>query len=352
MTDTYKKQYSIDQLQEIVRNQRVFFAILNWGMGHATRSSALIERLLPFTNKIIVGSDGRALKFLTQKFPELDFVELPGYGITYPSKNMVFNAAVNFPQARYAMWKENKITQKTVRKHSIDLIISDSRFGCYHTYIPSYIISHQLSIFHAFTPFNFFANLLNTKWLSKFYEVWVPDSSDQKLSGDLSNKSNDNLNVAFIGPQSLIKKMTMAKTFDVLVLLSGPEPQRSVLADLLFNSLINSDLSVVFVEGKKNHPQRSLRENQQYFDFVAGESLEKLFNTARLVVCRSGYSTLMDLHAISQKAIIIPTPGQSEQEFLSAYHDSKSTLWKELIQSDINLKLVKTISEVINKKLK
>jgi len=53
-------------------------------------------------------------------------------------------------------------------------------------------------------------------------------------------------------------------------------------------------------------------------DPSAAELAEAL-KGAETVVCRSGYSSLLDLAALGQRAVLIPTPGQPEQVYLAKH---------------------------------
>ena len=106
----------------------------------------------------------------------------------------------------------------------------------------------------------------------------------------------------------------------LLVLLSGPEPQRTSFEQLIIQQLNPLPLTSVLVRGTPGEgPETESKGNLHIFSHLLGEQLLQLMIRAKIVVCRSGYSTIMDLVTVGKKAILVPTPGQTEQEYLANY---------------------------------
>lgn len=110
-----------------------------------------------------------------------------------------------------------------------------------------------------------------------------------------------------------------------LAVLSGLEPHRTILQERLTKRFLASGERSLIVEGK---PERDIqicqRENITVVSHLPDHELYQALNTARTIYCRSGYSTVMDLVAIGiSDAILIPTPGQTEQEYLAEHLSSK-----------------------------
>lgn len=302
----------------------VFFGVLNWGLGHASRSSPIIEYLIGNGIKVTIGSDGNALSLLKKEFPNCEFVELPAYNIEYSNNpwSLPFKLICQIPKLIKVIKQEKKQLASEIERTKYDLIISDNRYGIRNKNIPSVILSHQLQIQ---TPsLATWINIFLKKRLSKFDRIWVPDT-ESTLSGALSKTK---LATDEIGWLSAIKKKEIIKDIDVLVILSGPEPQRTILETKL-NELVPSELNSVIVRGVKMKPDFKSNFSEK-IDLASKEILSKLFSRSKMVISRSGYSSLMDYKILNQTAVLIPTPGQTEQEYLG-----------EMLSNDPQFKVVK-----------
>ena len=168
--------------------KRVLIAPLNWGLGHATRCMPIINELLAQGAEVIIATDGRALHLLQKEYPQLTILELPAYNITYRSNNMMLNIAPQLFKIIRAIIKEQKAIRKIIRDYKIDLIISDNRFGCVSSDIPSIFITHQVHIKIPNPTVQRIVNFFNHLFINRFNECWIPDFEDtsQSLSGSLS----------------------------------------------------------------------------------------------------------------------------------------------------------------------
>lgn len=299
--------------------KKILVAPLNWGLGHATRCIPVIKALISQNYEPIIASDGDALALLKKEFPQLRVFELPSYNITYPKKGNNFKMKLlkDSPHLLKTIDKEKKAIKSLVKSEDISGIISDNRFGVRHNDVPSVFITHQLKVLSGSTT------CLSTKLhqiiISKFDECWVPDhKGDKNLSGELGHSKFDKIKLKYIGPLSRLSKQTTRKKYDLLVLLSGPEPQRTILEEILWNEIQRYQGKVLFVRGKLKDKQiHQTFENIDTFNFFTSEDLEKAINESELILCRSGYTTIMDLAILGKKAFFIPTPGQFEQEYLA-----------------------------------
>jgi uncharacterized protein (TIGR00661 family) len=292
----------------------VIVAPLDWGLGHAARCVPIINALINKKCKVVIASSGAALQMLRVEFPSLTFEKLPEYNPTYhPSLSMVWSMGLQLPHFVSVIKQEQKRIEKLCEMYDADLIISDNRYGAYSKQVSSVIVCHQLHLLMPpkwkwmEKPLAFF----NHRQLKNFKWCWVPDFEDRKLSGKLSEPNLTGKR--FIGPLSRVKIEHQELVFDVIALLSGPEPQRSILEEELYNQLKNSPLKWKLVRGVfHQHASKMNSEN-----FLTGGVLNQVLNQSRLVISRSGYSTVMDLAALGKKAFFIPTPGQTEQEYLA-----------------------------------
>ncbi len=299
--------------------KRILYTVLNWGLGHAARSIPIINALLEQNIEIILASDGVAFHLLEKEFPQLPIVTLPAYNIRYPSDNMVWSIAPQLPKILKAILQENRYTVDLVRKHKINGIISDSRFGCYHATLPTVFISHQLSLKMPNKLLSKLANNANRFWLKKFKEIWVPDiNSTQNLSGDLSLYQGLK-KVYFLGIHSRMSRTKNVDIqYDAIAVLSGPEPQRTFLQKELIQKFQKLEGKYLVVCGRTDEQyDKNISKNIRLVSFMTTKELNQAILNSRFVITRSGYTTLLDLAHLQKRAILIPTPGQTEQIYLA-----------------------------------
>jgi uncharacterized protein (TIGR00661 family) len=312
-------------------NQKVLIAPLDWGLGHATRCIPLIKAFLRLDWSVVIAADGAVEFLLRQEFPQLQFLQLPGYNIKYTESRLMlpFKMALQIPKINAAIKRENLWLNRIIDQEHIDLVISDNRYGLYTEKIPCVFLTHQLNIK---APFRWIENRLrklNWNYISKFTECWVPDAEIDGLGGDLSHpKELHPFPVRFIGPLSRFKRVMAPLKYKFLFMISGPEPQRTLLEKMIFNEVSNLNEQVVIVRGKPgSQEQFSFAENVTVVNHLEGNELEKLINSAEYIVSRSGYTTVMEIAALQKRSILIPTPGQTEQEYLAAYLMRKSLVF-------------------------
>ena len=301
--------------------KKILVAPLDWGLGHATRCIPIIEELLKRNCEVFLAGSGDSLALLKKEFSTLKNFTLPGYRPVYPSAGrMVWKIASQVPKFLKAIKQEHEAVESIIDNHQIDLVISDNRYGCWSARIPSVIVTHQLNILmpKGFDWLSTFVLRLNKNLIGKFSECWIPDyeNPNLRLSGKLSeHKTGDFGNVSFIGPLSRFKPLyNCEQRYDVVCVLSGPEPQRSIFEKLLKDQLKETNLRYFLVRGAISLSQE-WAENEA--DFLNTEALQTVICQSSVVIARSGYSTIMDLAALKKRGILIPTPGQTEQEYLA-----------------------------------
>lgn len=299
--------------------KRILVAPLNWGLGHATRCIPLINALITHNFEPIIASDGVALKLLQKELPELKSIELPSYNIRYAKKGQFFKLKMlqNSPKLLKAIKAEKKATKEIIKTYQIDGIISDNRFGVYSKHIPSVFVTHQLKVLSGNTTW--LSTNMHQKIMKRFKECWVPDNiGEDNLSGKLGHTHVPGIPVKYIGPLSRFKPLNCPVKYDLLVLLSGPEPQRTYLEDLLLEELKSFKGRLLFVKGVVDGESKAtVTGNMTSYNFMTSDTLEKAINESHIVLCRSGYTTVMDLAKLNKKAFFIPTPGQFEQEYIA-----------------------------------
>ncbi len=299
--------------------KRILVAPLNWGLGHAARCIPIINALLAHDFDVMIASDGVALELLKKEFPDLNAFELPSYNITYAKKGKHFKLKLiqDSPKLLKAVNKEKKVVASLVEKHHIDGVISDNRLGVNHSDIPSVFITHQLQVLSGNTTW--ISTKLHQKIIKRFDECWVPDNlGEPNLSGKLGHILMYDIPIKYIGPLSRFKPENREIKYDILALISGPEPQRGMLETLLLDKLKTYNGNVIMVRGVVEDKQRITQIGAiSVYNFMTSSELNHTINESALIISRSGYTTLMDLTKLNKKAFFIPTPGQFEQEYLA-----------------------------------
>ncbi len=319
---------------------------LNWGLGHASRCVPIIQYLIEKEIRIVVASDGEALLYLKKEFPQLTFEELPSYGVKYTEgSNFLQNILKQLPKFIKAIHEENHVVDTLIQKHNISKIISDNRYGCYNKDTKNILITHQLcpNLKGWWRSLNWPIEQILRLQYDNFNMVWIPDDEINNLSGILSS-----LPIAdkqFIGVLSrfINIKETVLKN-EILVILSGVEPQRTILEAKIIDQLKSINKNAVIVSGiGEGDEMENISTNITKYQRLSTNALAHLISESKYIVCRAGYSSIMDLAVLGKKALLIPTPGQIEQEYLA------EKLMKEkkfLMQTQENLNLAEAINEI------
>jgi len=321
---------------------------LDWGLGHATRCVPIIRALLANGCEVLIAAEGATESLLKHEFQQLRFIPLTGYRISYSKKKywLPFKIIAQVPWILMRIYKEHQWVKKNVKIHSITAIIADNRFGLYHSTLPSVYITHQLLI-KTGNPFTEKVAQKIHYWFIKKYNVcWVPDFvGPNNIAGELSHPVNRPKNITYIGGLSRFENRgAFEKKFDLLMLVSGPEPQRTIFESLLLIQLENFKGKSLLVRGlpgiaavdENDFETRNNQPNLTIKNHLAAEELNEVIQQSDLVVCRSGYTTIMDLIKLNKKAILVSTPGQTEQEYLAA-HLMQQQIFYAVSQEHFNL---------------
>ena len=317
--------------------KKILVAPLNWGLGHATRCIPIIKELSNQGAEVLLASDGRALDLLKKEFPGFPFFELPSYGITYTYNSIALNMLMAMPKIIQAVFNEKKAIKKIIANHQIDGIISDNRLGCFSKKIPCAFISHQINLIISSSLLQFIGRHLNYFFIKKYSECWIPDlAGGSNLSGILSHHTPFE-NLKYLGALSRMEKIEAERKFDIIVVLSGPEPQRSILEKTILEQAKNLPYKFLIIQGKTEvRRQFSVVGNVHVVTSMTGKILNEAIAASDLFIGRTGYSTIMDLAKLEKPALLIPTPGQTEQEYLGQLL-SKNNFFQIQNQNDINL---------------
>ncbi|RZS99659.1 glycosyltransferase [Aquimarina brevivitae] len=300
-------------------SRKVLVSPLNWGLGHATRCIPIINALLSEDFIPVIATDGEALELLRKEFPKLHYKVMPSYHIKYSKKKSTFKLKMllNSPKIVRAIAQEKRITEKIIDNEDFCAIISDNRMGVRDERVPSVFITHQLTVLSGRTTL--FSTKIHNRYIKKFDVCWVPDMADNpNLSGALGHPKRSCIPVTYLGPLSRFEYKYVDNEFDIMVLLSGPEPQRTLLEQKLLREFEQSDQRIVLVRGIIEEEHKTyLKNNIVIHNFLTGEALQNTINASNLIISRSGYTTVMDLAKLKKKAFFIPTPGQFEQEYIA-----------------------------------
>lgn len=304
----------------MLKNKRILVAPLDWGLGHATRCIPIIRELISQGAEVILGADNLPLKLLRMEFPDLEYIEFPGLQIQYPSKNsMMINMAFQANKFLQSISEEKEFLHSVIPNYAIDAVISDNRYGVYSKNIPSIFITHQLFI--KLPIGGLLLKKIVNNYISNFDECWIPDFKEKNnLSGTLSHKKNLPENYTFIGPLSRFKEAqdNILLKRKLMIILSGPEPTRSTFENRLLKQLENVQYKVLLVRGipEELDPKRH-NKNVQVIPMLTSKEMNTEIIHSETILCRAGYSSIMDLAKVGKKAILIPTHGQTEQEYLA-----------------------------------
>jgi UDP-N-acetylglucosamine transferase subunit ALG13 len=313
----------MDQATTILK-PNILIAPLDWGLGHATRCIPIINAFIQKNCNVLIAGEGKTKTLLHKEFPHLTFVDLKGYRISYSTSRwaLPFSIVLQIPKILSTIQHENERLKEIVKEHDIHGIVSDNRYGFYHNSVPSVFLTHQLRIKSGLGAFaDEYLQKLNYHYINRFSECWLPDSpTARNLARELSHpKRTPAVPLKYIGVLSRFTKAPSSGK-NLLVLLSGPEPQRTVFENILIRQLAEYNGSVILVRGlpgEANTPQ--LSPNITVYNHLASQELNTLMNEAGVIVSRCGYSTVMDLAVLKKKSILVPTPGQTEQEYLAKH---------------------------------
>ncbi len=324
---------------------KIFFPVLNWGLGHASRSLPLIRKYLGLGHEVICSSDGEALTMLRKELPDQMVLQLPGYDIQYGSRFMPYNMLKHGPHMLRTIRTEHELTKAIVSRHQIDCIISDNRYGCYHPNVPSALITHQLQVFTGQKILDAYIRRQIRSWIKNFSEIWIPDQAPPgNITGELSGPNTDPIPKYYLGVISELSCKPAKGKYKAVAVISGPEPQRTNFEELVTEQLSAIDGHFAIVRGKPDaEEQVKTTGNLTIYPYLTRAQLSEILKETEVVISRSGYTTLMDLSMTGHKAILCPTPGQYEQIFLA---DRLNNLGQCVYRRQENLDLRQALEDV------
>lgn len=302
---------------------RVLVSALDWGLGHTTRIITIVKTLQKYDVQVLIAAEGAAATLIQAELPAIQILPLKGYRIQYSRKKKDFFLKLlrQTPGILQTIKEENRWLKKAASEHKIDAVISDNRFGFYHKKIPSVYITHQLYIETGNKWLSKLAQKIHYKYINRFNQCWVPDfESGVSLAGKLSHPEKlPVIPVKYLGPLSRFVQQEENISNDLLIILSGPEPQRTIWEKEIVKQLEENKTPAILVRGLPGQSESISSSFISVYNHLTARDLNLLISQSATILSRSGYSTVMDLVALRKKAIMVPTPGQAEQEFLAGY---------------------------------
>lgn len=304
-------------------HRTILVAPLDWGLGHATRCIPIVQYFQRHNWKIVFACPPNSAHYalLSREFPDATFVPLFGYNVQYARSRTFFmpKMFLQLPKIRWAIKKENRWLKNFVQNNPVDLIFSDNRYGLYYPDIPCIFMTHQLEVVLPKQHQQHIAQKIFYKYINRFRQCWIPDFDKDGIAGTLSHPEKlPSIPVFYIGLLSRLGyKMEADPVYLFLILLSGPEPQRSILEEQMLHIAGRLPGKILIVRGTPNqYTTPFVPENCTIVNHLPNDDMRKAFAVSQYIISRSGYTTVMEILAWQKKSILIPTPGQPEQEYL------------------------------------
>lgn len=329
------------------RQQKILIAPLDWGLGHTTRCIPIIHYLQSCGHKVYAGAEGNAAQLLRNNFPDLEILDLKGYNIEYSRKRsgFIFKILQQVPKILSTLKAERRWLDKMHRQYQFDAVISDNRYGLYHSEIKNVILTHQVQILSGMGRL---ADLILLKWhrglLERFQQCWIVDTETAPgLSGKLAHPKRLPANARYIGYLSQFFDIPCKSKFPqqnhFLVLLSGPEPMRSQFEAKLWQQCgALTQYTFTFIAGKAgSKAPEQIPAHIKWYPYMGATELSGAILHAHGMICRGGYTTIMDLQVLQRPALLVPTPGQTEQEYLARTLSQSSPVFLYDDQQHFNL---------------
>lgn len=333
------------------KSYNILICPLEWGLGHAARMIPLASALRDMNNNIIIGSGEEHLALFRKELPGLSYLNFsgfrPGYSRSLPQ---YLSVLLKTPLLLYHIIKEHSKLKKIIRSHSIDIVISDNRFGLWNKKITTVYVTHMplIPFPKPFRFLEFIGIMLHRAVIKKYSFCFIPDLPGVlNVSGRLSHGLKLPENVRYTGILSRFNsngqtdKVKNLKYEHNTVILSGPEPQRGILKQKLttiFKDKVPVTVMLEGTPGKENGPGTS--GNITCINHLLTREMKEMISGSQSIVTRSGYTTIMELISLNCSALLIPTPGQTEQEYLAQYLSEKrwfSSIRQNQINENISL---------------
>jgi uncharacterized protein (TIGR00661 family) len=316
-----------------MKNKNILICPLEWGLGHAARMIPVARKLRLRGNNIFIGAGGEHMALLRTEIPEATFISFAGFSPGY-SKHLPSYLVMLFkiPLLTWHVIREHRKLKQIISEYNIDVVISDNRFGLWNKRITSIYFTHMIRIPFP-RPFRFLefsGVLIHRFFMSRYDACFIPDlPGENNVSGRISHNVRLPRNARYAGLLSRFSGISPAETCRVgqkhnTVILSGPEPQRGILKEKLEERFRDQEPVTVILGGKPSDGSEMIQDgNLIYFSHLAAADMAAMIISSEAVITRSGYTTVMELIGFDVSALLIPTPGQTEQEYLAGYLEKR-----------------------------
>jgi len=308
---------------------KVLYGVCTWGLGHASRSLPVIRRLVDDGHEVHVVTSGRALSMVKREVSGVKAVhDLPDYPSPYTGSKITFYAKflTSLPGLFKGIRVEHEAVEGLHRRLKFDRVISDNRYGVHLDRVPSYLMTHQMRFLAPknIKTFEKKSEKFVADFSDKFEKYLIPDEETGDLTGVLSHDLElvGRKKIEYVGILTDFRPVDIEQDIDVFVSISGPEPQRTKFEKLAMAQLGKlKDKKIVVSRGISDSKAKVRTvKGVEVHDYMSAGKRARFLSRSDVVLTRSGYSTLMDLAAMGKKAILVPTPGQTEQEYLARKH--------------------------------
>lgn len=286
--------------------ERILFGCLDWGSGHVARSISLLRQLSEQGNELFICCTEKQRSVFESY--EISGTYLPVTGFRFRFKgDGNFTSEMRRNALRFSRWirQEQTQTEKFVNEYQISLVLSDHCYGFRSKKAKSVFITHQVSL----PPkARWFAQWVHRKWMNRFSEIWIMDEENLRLAGKLSEATSKS---SYIGFYSRFQGREISVVPNKMVgIVSGPEPYSEQFFHWIIEKYGAENLTLISPKCYSEVPDHITVIS----DWKIGDAE---IASAEMIISRNGYSTLMDLHFLNKKSVLIPTPGQLEQEYLA-----------------------------------
>lgn len=326
--------------------KRVLLSPLAWGLGHATRIIPVIHELSHKGYLITVATNNELGTLIKNNCPYSEIIDFYSPKMKLGTgRTSVLNLLSFLIKLPFVTLIECFKLKRLLKGKSFTLIVSDNRYGFRSSKTKSVIITHQLRVIPP-KPFGFLKHLgenVIRHLLSRFDEVWVPDFNNTTRIAGMLSEPNGLTNLRYIGPISRFNGISIKQLnpqWDVMVIASGPEPQKNEFINLIANCLSEHNFKTLILKGNplKINSWETIG-NLTFAGSLGNDEMAMVIINSKYVISRSGYSTIMDLVYLNKGGILIPTPGQTEQEYL-AHRMNKLGWFKTVNQKDLSKDLL------------
>lgn len=310
----------------------VLICPLNWGLGHASRIIPIAKYFLSKNKNVIIACDDNAYELVKNEIKQVKLIRFSSFQPKYKKNKLNKYLFIKWSfQIIYHTIKEHFSLKKIIKKHRITIIISDNRYGLWNKNTKSIIITHQvfIKLSGALRYFEPIVHKITKMLISKFDYCWIPDYKGKvNYSGELSHSSVPAKQYQYIGLLSRFHDIKINQTpsiYELIVIISGVEQQRTILENRLINQIKKTSYKTLFIRGLPSSFERypPKIDNIDFQNHLDTENFIYYIKNTKYIICRAGYSTIMDLIILNKSAILIPTPGQTEQEYLAKYLSEK-----------------------------